>query len=43
LLAGAIGKRIASSKGGSTAQTVGQSFHAAGVFLEGGQSELTAD
>lgn len=36
LLAGAIGTRIASGKGGSTAQTVGQSFQAAGLFLEGG-------
>ncbi|MGY4638548.1 hypothetical protein [Pseudomonas sp. TE24901] len=36
LLAGAIGTRIASGKGGSTAQTVGQSFQAAGLFMEGG-------
>ncbi|NWC92978.1 MULTISPECIES: hypothetical protein [unclassified Pseudomonas] len=36
LLAGAIGTRIANGKGGSTAQTVGQSFQAAGLFMEGG-------
>ncbi|MFT0474407.1 hypothetical protein ACMSI6_10760 [Pseudomonas antarctica] len=36
LLPGAIGTRIASGKGGSAAQTVGQSFQAVSVFLEGG-------
>ncbi|UFH48789.1 hypothetical protein [Pseudomonas sp. KNUC1026] len=36
LLAGAIGVRMANGQGGSTAQTVGQSFQAAGLFLEGG-------
>lgn len=36
LLAGAIGVRLADGQGGSTAQTTGQSFQAAGLLIEGG-------
>lgn len=36
LLAGAIGVRLADGQGGSTAQTTGQAFQAAGLLTEGG-------